>query len=285
MFRFTLSIVVTIAVCLSIISVQCKTSSERGDYRQHSIRMISDVLHHERIPTNVFLVTCWTPAQNAVAYRSLNYPASFRPVHEPFTLSADVNRNVVMVIVDLDCGWSEGWFAEVCVNDNNNFNSGGGDKLTVGINIMQVDPSYLELPIRWLILTPHQLAEHEQPWYNVPMWVDSHVTLATWNATDRSYRLEQCKQCAMCAMAVPMAPHVFDSLCIELSIDYKIHEEFGVVVGEVFGTWNAGEQPRLNDQRESRILSRRRRNLQQCPMQASIVILNNASLDHLTDYK
>lgn len=54
-------------------------------------------------------------------------------------------------------------------------------------------------------------------------------------------------------------------------------------IHEYFGTWSLDRG--IEDKRTTRIISRRRRNLQRHTLPASMVILNNDSLSHLTDYR
>lgn len=84
----------------------------------------------------------------------------------------------------------------------------------------------------------------------------------------------------------PISWHIL-FLTVFIFADYKIHKTLDYAIREPFGTWqNRLDAPfvRFQDDRETRILSRRRRDLRGMNMQASMVILNNASLDHLTDH-
>lgn len=51
---------------------------------------------------------------------------------------------------------------------------------------------------------------------------------------------------------------------------------------EFFGTWNS--KSGLIDRRTTRILSKRRRDLRGRIVSAAIVLTNNDSINHLTDY-
>lgn len=91
------------------------TAVERSEYRQQGVRMVSDVLQSEHIPTNVLMATCWSPTENVFASRSLLYPVSFVQKLDDghFRIADAVKRNVVLIVVDLDCGWKQGWLAVV----------------------------------------------------------------------------------------------------------------------------------------------------------------------------
>lgn len=52
---------------------------------------------------------------------------------------------------------------------------------------------------------------------------------------------------------------------------------------EEFGKWN--EHDRLLDTRPSRIISRRRKDLQGTLLNTAVVIVNNDTLNHLDDYE
>lgn len=71
------------------------------------------------------------------------------------------------------------------------------------------------------------------------------------------------------------------------NIDYRTHVDFEDVIRESYGKWSHNAEPnrRFVDHRHTTIISRRRRDLQKAPLQASVVILNNSTFDHLTDYK
>lgn len=169
-----------------------QTGVDRSEYRQQSVRMVADVLHNEHLPTHVFMANCWSPSQNAHASRSLGYPVSFVETVDDgrFQIAAGVNRNLVLIVVDLECSWKRGWLAAVGFE---------WESLTLPTNFktnfgVQINTTYLEHPIRWLLLTAQQLDadESSQLWQNVQMWVDSHITVATWNSGASSFHLEQC---------------------------------------------------------------------------------------------
>lgn len=66
---------------------------------------------------------------------------------------------------------------------------------------------------------------------------------------------------------------------------YKIPGDIdNATVLEVFGHWNINDRPRLTDLRSTAIVSRRRRNLRHCPLQASYVVVNNDSFNHMSDH-
>lgn len=91
------------------------TTAEQSAYRQQGVRMVADVLQNEHIPTNVFMATCWSSAQNLFASRTLLYPVAFVQNLDDghFRIDAAVNRNLVLIVVDLDCTWKQGWLAAV----------------------------------------------------------------------------------------------------------------------------------------------------------------------------
>lgn len=64
---------------------------------------------------------------------------------------------------------------------------------------------------------------------------------------------------------------------------YKIHSELGAITFEPFGRWNT--ETGLLDQRTTRILSRRRRDLIGRTISVSMVLTNNDSINHLNDYR
>lgn len=63
---------------------------------------------------------------------------------------------------------------------------------------------------------------------------------------------------------------------------YKI-ESHASPIHEKFGKWHFKEG--LIDHRSSRVLSRRRRNLMGRPISVSMVLTNDDSINHLTDYR
>lgn len=111
---------ITAFVLLLVVSIHinacfCIAPVHRAEYRQQSVRMIDDILQHETLPASVFWATCWTAAQNAAIFRTLNYPMTFLNRQSPISVTKDVNRNWVVIVVDLDCNWKKGWLAEVSV--------------------------------------------------------------------------------------------------------------------------------------------------------------------------
>lgn len=110
-----LFIFLTLLLCSSFLLNSCHSiaPASRADYRQQSVRMIDDVLRHETLPASIFWATCWTANENAAIFRTLNYPMTFLDRKSTISVTPDVNRNWVYIVVDLDCGWKEGWLAEV----------------------------------------------------------------------------------------------------------------------------------------------------------------------------
>lgn len=66
-------------------------------------------------------------------------------------------------------------------------------------------------------------------------------------------------------------------------LDYKTHKEMTFLYKEIFGTWS--ESNGLVDERSTRILSKRRRNLMGRTVSVAMVLTNNDSINHLTDYR
>lgn len=64
---------------------------------------------------------------------------------------------------------------------------------------------------------------------------------------------------------------------------FKREQTPNQLVWEPFGIWTLNDG--LRDIRETRVLARRRRNLMGLELVASMVIVHNDSLDHLTDFK
>lgn len=73
------------------------------------------------------------------------------------------------------------------------------------------------------------------------------------------------------------------ALRILIFLVYKIVKDMARNIHEQFGEWTA--ERGIQDNRLTRIISRRRRNLQGHTLPTSMVILYNDSLNHLTDYR
>lgn len=67
------------------------------------------------------------------------------------------------------------------------------------------------------------------------------------------------------------------------SIVYKTHANSSTAYYETFGRWNYDDG--LIDERSTRILSKRRRDLKGRVVSVSMVLTNNDSMNHLTDYR
>lgn len=64
---------------------------------------------------------------------------------------------------------------------------------------------------------------------------------------------------------------------------YKTHKKMQSIYEEQFGTWD--DVHGLIDKRSSRILSKRRHDMMGQTVSIAIVVTNNDSLNHLTDYQ
>lgn len=70
---------------------------------------------------------------------------------------------------------------------------------------------------------------------------------------------------------------------IWIVIVYKTHANSSVVYYENFGVWDPNNG--FVDERSTRILSKRRRDLQGQVISIAMVLTNNDSINHLTDYR
>ncbi|XP_055678016.1 glutamate receptor 1-like [Lutzomyia longipalpis] len=117
-----------------------------------------------------------------------------------------------------------------------------------------IHPSLLEHPMRWIFHHEVFNLDEEQFLENLPLRIDSNVILAKFT----------------------------NSSTFTMAHVYRINRDFPIN-HEDYGGW----EPRvgITDIRPTRILSRRRSNLQRTLLTASIVITNPDTENHLDDYK
>lgn len=121
-------------------------------------------------------------------------------------------------------------------------------------HLQQVESKYFARPYNWLLLNSSEYDRTALA--NLGLWIDSNVILASFKNNEDKYDIEQI---------------------------YKREQTPHELVMENFGNWS--EEEGLHDARETRVLARRRRNLMSFNFKASMVIIYNDSLNHLTDLK
>lgn len=184
-------------------------------YHTNSVRMLNDVLHMELgHKTAVYLTVCWPPAEITRIYNQMPLPISL--LRSPADLAQKafvLNDATTLIVVDLDCPLTTSW-------------------------ISQVNDSYFKHPMRWLVLSANVESMNDSSlWNEVPVWMDSHVTLATWDGV--SFQLKQgnytmyyvsmpliCCDCDRCAVQSCFHDHLYVlflfyiSICIHFRIEF-----------------------------------------------------------------
>lgn len=195
---------------------------------QHSIGLLVDLLQHEvASPIAVVLfASCWPPSDHVRLFKITPLPI------KKCDHSAELPDGVSLTVLDLNCK--------------------GALDLLLQTNLMA-----LSHPRRWLIFNNRNatMTSNGHIWENIPIWVDSHITVAMWNGTG-----------------------------FGLSQVYNLQEGGrNRAFIETIGNWHPLDEPRLRDNRKTQILSRRRRNLMRIPLTVSFVVVNNDTINHLTD--
>lgn len=112
---------------------------------------------------------------------------------------------------------------------------------------------YFAHPYTWILLDAS--VSDIDKLKNLRFWMDSNIIVASYDDKQEQYDIQQI---------------------------YKREQAPQLVTVEHFGHWSRHE--RLQDERQTRILSRRRRNLMGMNFNTSMVILNNDTLNHLNDF-
>lgn len=130
----------------------------------NSVRMLNDLLQFDGIPISVYLRVCWPPAVIAQTYRTLVYhritTLDHRRRHDRIALPPLLAPS--LIVVDMDCACAQNWMSLMSATDMGH-------------------------PIRWLLIRSN--GTENMVWDGVPAWLDSHITVATWNST--AFKLEQ----------------------------------------------------------------------------------------------
>lgn len=81
-----------------------------AEFRRNAISMLNDLVRHESVPTNIFLMACWTPSENIALVKSFDGSVTImRPNGDNGPkLPADIYENLVMFVMDTSCGWHLG---------------------------------------------------------------------------------------------------------------------------------------------------------------------------------
>lgn len=119
---------------------------------------------------------------------------------------------------------------------------------------LQVNAKYFASPYNWILIGAPvaDIIQLEQ----LSFWIDSNIIVATDEFEEDIYDINQI---------------------------YKREQSPQIFVVETFGRWT--KQRKIQDARETRILSRRRRNTMGMNFMTSLVILHNDTVNHLHDLK
>lgn len=102
----TLQFFVTLSRSQSLTNPSAKITTE---FRRNAILMLNDLVRHESVPTNIFLLACWTPSENVAFLKTFDGLATvMRPEKNEAggpKLPADIFENLVMFVMDTSCGW------------------------------------------------------------------------------------------------------------------------------------------------------------------------------------
>lgn len=91
------------------------SSVSLSDYRHNAARLLTDLVRHDAVPTNLFLLACWTPSENVGLAKTFRGPVTIlrHSGGESLALPVDLNVNRVAFVVDLNCEWPNGWLNQV----------------------------------------------------------------------------------------------------------------------------------------------------------------------------
>lgn len=119
-----------------------------------------------------------------------------------------------------------------------------------------MEPKYFARPYGWILLDATEM--DRDALVQLQIMMDSNIVMVI-NDDDRSMTKYSIRQA------------------------FKREHMPNELIMEQYGRWSSIDG--LRDERETRILSRRRRNLMGTQLVASMVLLNKDSLDHMEDYQ
>lgn len=138
---------------------------------------------------------------------------------------------------------------------------------------INVNQTFFSHPYRWLM---HESNANNTEWVeNIHNALpDSNIILAQWNDEANHFALSQC-------ITLKNLNNLKRRVIWKFVV-YKI-EPFSETIYETFGYWSV--KTGLVNLMKSKVLSQRRRNLRRKILRASVVLLQNDSVNHLTDYR
>lgn len=210
-----------------------------------STEFLQDFLKHENQPTALHFLHSCPSVSEKI---KIHKKLRNLIVYFNTEISSEImlNSTSVLFLIDLDCSADAETF-------------------------QTVDDQYLSHPYRWIIF---RQSSNQLPlnFYEVNALVDSNIILADW--LNSTFTLSQCK----------LTPRSFDKKKFQFfpSLVYKV-ENGSETIREPFGIWNSKHG--LIDHRQSAVLSKRRSDLRGAELVLSFVLINNDSINHLTDYK
>lgn len=140
-----------------------------------------------------------------------------------------------------------------------------------------MNESYFTFPYHWILFNV-SLNRHYASLNTLRLRPDSDVTIVQYDSTTLDYRLQQSlyhRSIGGLFFALTWSSYSFAV--------YKIHSTVEAITFEPFGRWS--NETGLLDERSTRILSRRRRDLKGRTISVSMVLTNNDSINHLDDYR
>lgn len=140
-----------------------------------------------------------------------------------------------------------------------------------------MNESYFAFPYHWILFNV-SMSRQSLSLRMLRLRPDSDVTVYTYNDTSNDYRLQQ----SLFDLSISFK-FLCNSKWLSRFAVYKIHSKSENIICEPFGKWSS--ENGLFDERSTRILSRRRRNLMGRTISVSMVLTNNDSINHLHDYR
>lgn len=271
-------------VCVVHSMAFCAANVER------KIQFANDFVANENTSYALFVrASCWTRFDMVRFALASNVPVQFIRNSIPEHRINDV-ANKAMFFVDMSCLESEKFLRQVCPLQNGltflvrrvlkyclyiSFLSMFLRDLLTAKNADKMEDSLFAFPYHWILFNVSLIGDRSLL-DELRVLPDSDVTVVHYNDTTNDYRLQQ----SLCQVLIRVyAIYNFSGWFVV----YKIDANEEVVTFEAFGRWS--DETGLLDQRSTRILSRRRRDLLGRTISVSMVISNNDSLNHLTDYR
>lgn len=243
----------TINCAIFVYSIVCAvvSSTDIGVY----IKLINELVKNEDRPSLLKILSCWSQQENAHLLRFSIAPVAFLHSTHKVNVTQVDEQNKLWFVVSMSCDGTWDFLRQV-------------SSLTLFISccccclffscyirvFSQTDGKYFARPYNWILLDSTDGDRDGLVQLNIML--DSNIILVPRVGHVKNYSIEQV---------------------------FKREQTPDALVVEEFGSWSHGNG--LQDSRETRILARRRRNLMGMQLIASMVILHNDSLNHLTDFK